>query len=205
MPYLIIPGMSGSVELKGLTEDINVNAGDIFSHLQFGFMAQTQVSYNRMFLGTDTVYMGLGGANDQVNVGIDQWEAELLGGYYVQKHIAFLSGVRYNSLTGGFKFKGPDQANMRDGDVWWDPFVGGKVKLPLTKKLDCTARLDIGGFGVGSKIAVNAEPYIHYQINERFKATAGWRFLYEDYVNDAQVFKYDVLTQGLVMGFTIGW
>lgn len=130
MPYLIIPGMSGSVELKGLTEDINVNAGDIFSHLQFGFMAQTQVSYNRMFLGTDTVYMGLGGANDQVNVGIDQWEAELLGGYYVQKHIAFLSGVRYNSLTGDFKFKGPDQANMRDGDVWWDPFVGGKVKLP---------------------------------------------------------------------------
>ncbi len=55
MPYLLVPGMSGDVTVKGQGQSINASAGDIFSHLQFGFMARTSISYNRLFTGTDTV------------------------------------------------------------------------------------------------------------------------------------------------------
>lgn len=204
-PYLLIPGMSGDVTVKGTTEPINASVGDIFSHLQFGFMARSQISYDRFFFGTDTVYMGLGGANNAINAGFDQWAAELLGGYRVHRRIALLTGVRYNDLSADFKFKGPLATHIRASQVWWDPFVGGVANFPLSEKLTASVRLDVGGFGAGSKIAVNSEPLLNYRISKRLTGMAGWKFMYQDYVNSEQHFEYDVLTQGLVLGMSMRW
>ena len=205
MPYLIAPGMSGDATVNGNRQTINASAGDIFGHLQFGFMGRTRLSYNRMFVGTDTVYMGLGGANEFVDAGFDQWAAELLAGYHEKRNLTLLGGARYNSLSTNIRFKGPLGANPRGSQVWWDPFIGGEGTLPLTGKLNVSARFDVGGFGAGSRIAINSEPLVNYQINERYRGTIGWKFLYQDYVNNSQAFEYDVLTQGPVFGFTIRW
>ena len=205
MPYLLIPGMSGQLSLKGTTQSINPSAGDILSHLQFGFMARTKLSYNRWFVGTDTVYMGLGGANDLVDAGLDQWAAELLGGYQVNRRIALLGGVRYNSLSANFQFKGPLGANPRGSYVWWDPFFGGIGSYPLGKKLSFSARLDVGGFNAGSRVAVNAEPLLNYRFGQHFTGSAGWKFFYQDYLNSGSGFEYDVLTQGPMIGFAMHW
>lgn len=205
MPYLIAPGMSGDATVRGNHQTINAGAGDILSHLQFGFMARTNLSYHRWFVGTDTVYMGLGGANNLIDAGFDQWAAELLSGYHVHKRISLLGGVRYNSLSADLQFKGPLGMNPRSSQVWWDPFFGAKGTLPLTKKLNISARFDVGGFGVGSRIAVNSEPLLNYQFNQRFTGTVGWKFLYQDYVNTGDAFEYDVLTQGPVFGIAIRW
>jgi hypothetical protein len=205
MPYLIVPGMSGDVTVKGQTQSINASAGDIFSHLQFGFMGRTGVSYDRFFVGTDTVYMGLGGANKLVNAGFDQWAAELLGGYRVHRRISVLGGARYNSLSTNLRFQGPLGLIRGGSQVWWDPFFGAVGNFPLGKKFSASVRFDAGGFGVGSRIAVNAEPFLNYQINKHFTGTAGWKFLYQDYVNTRQQFEYDMLTQGPVFGLAMRW
>ena len=205
MPYLIAPGMSGDATVKGNQQTINASAGDIFNHLQFGFMARTRLSYRRWLIGTDTVYMGLGGANDLIDAGFDQWAAELLGGYRAQKHIAVLGGVRYNSLSANLQFKGRLGINPGGSQVWWDPFFGGEGTVPLTKKLSFSARFDIGGFGAGSRIAVNSEPLLNYQFTKRFRGAVGWKFLYQDYANNTQAFEYDVLTQGPTFGFAVRW
>ncbi len=205
VPYLIVPGMSGDTTVRGNHQTINASAGDIFGHLQMGFMVRTRLGYNRWFVATDTVYMGLGGANDSVDAGLDQWAAEMLGGYRMHKRIALLGGVRYNSLSANLKFKGQLNTSLGGAQVWWDPFFGGEGTLPLGKKLNFSARLDVGGFGVGSRIAVNSEPLLTYQINQRFTGLAGWKFLYQDYVNTGQAFEYDVLTQGPVIGIAIHW
>lgn len=204
-PYLIFPGMSGDVTVKGTTEPINASVGDIFSHLQFGFMARSQIIYNRFFAGTDTVYMGLGGANNAINAGFDQWAAELLGGYRVHPRIAVLTGVRYNDLSADLKFKGPLASQIRASQVWWDPFFGGVANFPLSGKFTASARFDVGGFGAGSRIAVNSEPILNYRISTRFIGLAGWKFMYQDYVNSGQHFEYDVLTQGPVLGMSMRW
>ena len=205
MPYLIVPGMSGDVTIRGQEQSLNASAGDIFSHLQFGFMARTGVSYNRFFAGTDTVYMGLGAANNAVNAGFDQWAAELLAGYRVSPRFSVLGGVRYNSLSTDLKFKGPLSTHLRGSQVWWDPFFGAVGNIPLGKKFNASTRLDLGGFGAGSRIAVNAEPMLNYRFNKRYTATVGWKFLYQDFVNKGAGFEYDVLTQGPVLGFAIHW
>ncbi len=204
-PYLVAPGMSGDATVRGNQQTINASAGDIFSHLQFGFMARTRLSYYRWFVGTDTVYMGLGGANNLIDAGFDEWAAELLSGYHVHKHIALLGGVRYNSLSANFQFKGQRGINPGGSQVWWDPFFGGEGNRALTRKLNFSARLDIGGFGVGSRIAVNSEPLLKCQFNQRFTGMVGWKFLYQNYVNTKQAFEYDVLTQGPVLGIAIRW
>jgi hypothetical protein len=205
MPYLIVPGMSGDVTVKGQTQSINASAGDILSHLQFGFMARTGVSYERFFAGTDTVYMGLGGANKLVNAGFDQWAAELLGGYRVHPRIALLGGVRYNSLSTNLRFQGPLGLVRGGSQVWWDPFFGAIGNIPLGKKFGASVRFDAGGFGVGSRIAVNAEPFLNYRISKLVTGTAGWKFLYQDYVNTGKRFEYDMLTQGPVLGIAMRW
>ncbi len=205
MPYLIIPGMCGDITAKGTTQSINASAGDIFSHLQFGFMGRTGIGYNRWFAGTDTVYMGLGGANSAVDAGFDQWAAELLGGYRLHPRISVLAGVRYNSLSSSLTFKGPGAKEIRASQVWWDPFFGSVVNLPLSKKMTFSTRFDLGGFGAGSKIAVNAEPLLNLRLNQRLTGNFGWKFLYQDYKNTGQQFEYDVLTQGPVLGMSIRW
>jgi hypothetical protein len=204
-PYLLVPWMGGEATVKGTIQPIDASAGDIFSNLQMGFMARTQLSYNRWFVGTDTVYMGLGRANSVIDVGFDQWAAELLGGYRVHPRIAILTGVRYNSLSANFKFKGPLATNIRGSQVWWDPFLGGVANFPLSKKLSASVRFDVGGFGAGSRIAVNGEPLLNYRISKRLTGMVGWKFLYQDYVNTGQQFEYDVLTQGPLLGMSIRW
>lgn len=205
MPYLIVPGMSGDATVNGNRQSINASAGDIFGHLQFGFMGRTRLSYNRLLAGTDTVYMGLGGANDFVDAGFDQWAAELLSGYHVNSNFTLLGGARYNSLSTNIRFKGPLGANPRGSQVWWDPFFGGEGAFPLSERLNLSARFDVGGFGAGSRVAINSEPLVNYQFNQKYRGTVGWKFLYQDYVNNSQAFEYDVLTQGPVFGFTIRW
>jgi len=206
LPYLVVPGMSGEVAVKGLSsESINTSGSGTFSNLQFGFMARTGISYNRWFVGTDTVYMGLGGSNDAVNAGFDQWIAELSGGYRVHPRIALLGGVRYTSLSADLKLKGPLQTHFRSSQVWWDPFVGGVGNVPLGKKFNASARLDVGGFGAGSRIAVNAEPALNWRFHKHLTGTVGWKFFYQDYVNSADKFEYDVLTQGPLLGLSMHW
>lgn len=205
MPYLIAPGMSGTATVKGNQQSINASAGDIFGHLQFGFMGRTRLSFNRWFLGTDTTYMGLGGANSLVDAGFDQWGAEMLSGYRVHKNINLLGGARYNGMSANLRFKGPQGANLRAAHVWWDPFFGGEGALALNQKFNVSARLDLGGFGAGSRIEVNSEPLVHYQLSKRYTTSMGWKFFYVDYVNKVRAFEYDVLSQGPVFGLTVRW
>lgn len=203
MPYLVFAGMSGDVTILNHIVPVNPSATDVLSNLQFGFMGRTAFSYNRWFVGTDLSYMGLGAVNNIADVGIDQWMFELSGGYRVSPYFKLLGGVRYNNIGADVRFQGP-LGRVRSGtQTWWDPIIGGQAMLPLGKKLSASARLDFGGFGAGSKIAINAEPLLNYQATKRMTLSFGWKFIYQDYENSAQGFEYDVLAQGPFLGFNL--
>jgi hypothetical protein len=174
--------------------------------LQFGIMGRSQISYNRWFAGADLAYVGLGGSGpQQVSVGVDQWASEVLGGYRPSKYIKGLAGVRYNNVTSKVRFQSPPTLIRSGSYTWWDPFFGAQGDVLLGKKFSASARFDIGGFGVGSKIAVNAEPVLNYDWNKKFTSTFGWKFFYQDYKNSGRGFEYDLLVQGPFLGFTIRW
>jgi hypothetical protein len=119
-------------------------------------------------------------------------------------HLEVLGGARYNSLQADLNFKGPLAVQVHGEESWWDPFVGGRLILPLGEKSSISARLDLGG-GAGSKIAVNAEPLFNRKIGKRGTLNAGWKFYCVDYKDDGAGFRYAALSQGPMIGLTLRW
>jgi hypothetical protein len=119
----------------------------------------------------------------------------------VSPYLKVLGGVRYNNINGNAAFKGPLGIVPTGSQTWWDPIMGGQAILPLGKKLSASARFDVGGFGAGSKIAINAEPLLNYQATKRMTLCFGWKFIYQDYKNPSRGFEYNMLAQSPLLGF----
>ena len=205
MPYLVLAGMGGDVTVQGRTASFSQSATDILSNLQFGVMGRTRVTYKRWIVGLDGTYMGLGAANNAADAGVDQVIVEPSLGYKVAPFLEVLGGARYNSISTDLKFRGPLAVEVSEQKTWWDPFFGGRVIIPFGKKYSVTARLDIGGFGAGSKVAVNAEPLFNMKVSKLMTLNAGWKFYYVDYKEDSANFRYAALAQGPMIGATLRW
>ena len=77
---------------------------------------------------------------------------------------------------------------------WVDPYLGISGRYDLTKAFYVTARADVGGFDVGSKVTVQAYGGLGCQITRRIYSELGYRYLYDDY--DSGGFLYKVSTYG---------
>jgi hypothetical protein len=77
---------------------------------------------------------------------------------------------------------------------WVDPYLGISGRYDLTKAFYVTARADVGGFDVGSKVTVQAYGGLGCQITRRIYSEIGYRYLYDDY--DSGGFLYRVSTYG---------
>lgn len=204
-PYLVLAGMGGDLTVRGRTASFSQSAGDILSKLQLGFMGRTRITHKKWFAGVDGVYMGLGAANRLVDAGVDQVIVETSAGYRVAPMLELLGGARYNSIGAETNFRGPLELRLSATKTWWDPFAGGRVIVPLGERSSISARLDVGGFGAGSRIAVNSEPLFNTKVGSRVTLHAGWKFLYTDYKDNADLFRYNVLSHGPLFGATFRW
>ncbi len=85
---------------------------------------------------------------------------------------------------------------------WVNPIVGIKLKQPLAGPLNLSFEGDIGGFGAGSDFAWNLFPTIGVDVTKKASVRVGYRVLSEDYDtgSGSQYFKYDVITQAIVLG-----
>jgi hypothetical protein len=83
--------------------------------------------------------------------------------------------------------------------------VGIKLKQPLRGRFNFNFEGDIGGFGAGSDFAWNLFPTIGVDVSKKASLHLGYRVLSENYDTGSgnQYFKYDVITQAMVLGMTI--
>jgi hypothetical protein len=205
MPYIVFGGMGGDLTIKGRSASFSQSAGEVLSNLQFGFMGRTRLTYGRWFAALDGTFMGLGAANDAVDAGVDQVIVEPSAGYRVTPFLDLLAGARYNSVAMELSFRGPLAAQEAGEKTWWDPFVGGRVILPLGDKFSVSTRFDVGGFSAGSRVAVNAEPLFNIRVGRRGTLSAGWKFYYVDYKDTGVGFRYAALSQGPLVGANFAW
>ncbi len=91
--------------------------------------------------------------------------------------------------------------NASGNEQWVDPFVGLRGQLNLTDRLFLAARGDIGGFGVGSHLVMQAIVSAGYNFSKNVFAEAGYRYLKTDYTNGG--FTFDVAQGGPFMGLGI--
>ena len=66
-------------------------------------------------------------------------------------------------------------------DDWFDPVIGLRGRFNLNKAFYLTAESDVGGFGIGSDIAVQAYAALGCQITRNIFSEFGYRYLYDDF------------------------
>jgi hypothetical protein len=82
-------------------------------------------------------------------------------------------------------------------DNWIDPLIGLRGRLNLTKALYLTAETDVGGFGIGSDIAVEAYAALGCDLTRNIYSEVGYRYLYDDFRDEgANDFLYQMSVHG---------
>jgi hypothetical protein len=66
-------------------------------------------------------------------------------------------------------------------DDWFDPVIGLRGRFNLNKAFYLTAESDVGGFGIGSDIAVQEYAALGCQITRNIFSEVGYRYLYDDF------------------------
>jgi hypothetical protein len=80
-------------------------------------------------------------------------------------------------------------------EYWTDPYIGAGGRYNLTKAFYLTGKVDVGGFGAGSDVSVQASAALGCQLTRSIYSELGYRYLYENY--DRDNFLYKVSTQGI--------
>jgi hypothetical protein len=81
-------------------------------------------------------------------------------------------------------------------DSWADPVIGLRGRLNLNKAFYLTAETDVGGFGIGSDIAVQAYAALGCNITRNIFSEVGYRYLYDDFRDESVGFLYMISTHG---------
>jgi outer membrane autotransporter protein len=90
-------------------------------------------------------------------------------------------------------------------DDWFDPVIGLRGRFNLTKAFYLTAESDVGGFGIGSDIAVQAYGALGCQITRHIYSEVGYRYLYDEFRDEgAGDFLYKMSLHGaqITVGLT---
>jgi hypothetical protein len=82
-------------------------------------------------------------------------------------------------------------------DSWTDPVIGLRGRFNLNKAFYLTAESDVGGFGIGSDIAVQAYAALGCQLTRSIFSEVGYRYLYDDFHDEgADNFLYQLALHG---------
>jgi len=194
-PYFMLSHMNGTLGVGPVDAEVDVGPDEIFSHLQFGFMLNVEARSPVWAVALDAIYMDLeeNAPGDNVRVGAEQSALELAVFRRLGKSVEVLAGGRYNHLNS--TIDGPLQ-DRSGSQSWFDPIVGFRVSTPDENKWSFSIRGDVGGFGVGSKLAIQLSPILGFRLSRTIGLALGYRYIDQDYENDDASFRYDVATFG---------
>jgi hypothetical protein len=205
-PYLLIPNMSGTSGMRGLTSDVKASSSDIFNALDFGAMLYVEMHNNQWAVALDGTYMDLGVSGTtklgSVDVDLKQTGVMALGYRRVEPWAEAMLGFQFNSIKGSLKASGPVAVELNDDQTWVDPYLGARLTLPRNDNWRFGFNGFLGGFGIGSDFAWQVYPNLGYRFNDLFELNAGYRAIYMDYTHDSgsDEFTYKMTTFGPQVG-----
>src|SRR6266481_164365 len=87
-------------------------------------------------------------------------------------------------------------------DDWFDPVIGLRGRFNLYKAFYLTAESDVGGFGIGSDIAVQAYAALGCQITRNIFSEVGYRYLYDDFRDTNFLYQLSLHGAQVTVGLT---
>ncbi len=216
-PYFLGAGMNGTTAVKGQEMTVDMSFSDILDHLEFGAMGLAVARKGNWGFGGDAIWMSLGGTGTAPGPAGVTGSADMSQGafaFYGLRRLApfadLMFGGRINTLQGTLSFNGPNQTRVEGSQTWFDPIVGVQLRTPDTgRRWHAQVYTEIGGFGVGSDFTWQVFPTFGVNVAKWASIDFGYRWLDINYksgeptpgVQNNTFFKYDVLTQGPVLGF----
>jgi len=219
-PYLLVPHMNGNVGLGPVAVEVDASPGEIFDNLDFAMMLYFEASSDKWVINFDMLYMNLGSKGEtfllarETAVDLKQLGLTFNGLYRVAEWASVGVGFRVNSIKQGLKIAAVPGPGPGDNDIfpavdvsmtetWVDPLIVARV---MTRFNDSNWRLgmvaDIGGFGIGSDLAWQINPFVGYQFSKLFEIDLAYRWLAMDYESGsgADYFLYDMVISGPELG-----
>jgi hypothetical protein len=111
-----------------------------------------------------------------------------------------LAGLRYFEID-NFVNDG-QQLNLDKTINVTDPFVGIRFRTVSDQWIN-GARIDVGGFGIGSKISWKANLLVGYQFSELLSVSAGYQAYGIDYEKDS--FGLNLISSGFATGLNFNF
>ena len=229
--YLWLPATEGDVTILGRSLSIGTDIGETEAtgalgsllQLNMGATGRVEVRKGDLVSTFDLLYLNVGHQTDSPFGNLDfQFEVlnvEFGAGYRLFEWplgaaggtptLAFevLGGGRYVSLDTEADFDltaGPitTQEELAADVDWLDPFVGGRVRLDLSRRLTFVVRGDAGGFGVGSDLTWTVQGGVLFHVTPLFSVGVGYRVMDIDYTQGSGLsrFAFDVLLHGPQVG-----
>ena len=201
-PYLMGAAMSGTTTVRGVDVDVDLSASDVFSNLQFGAMGIVVARKGNWGFGSDLIWTALGTTVRDTNVDFNQGAFAFYGLRRLGPAADVTFGLRVNTLQGELTFKGPGVTTNQD-KTWVDPIAGVTLRTPADHRAQLRLYTEVGGFGAGSDFTWQVFPTFSLRLTEMASLEFGYRWLDVDYATGEgnEEFRYDVLTQGPVLGF----
>jgi hypothetical protein len=211
-PYMWFSSLKGDVSFLNQSVPVNTEFKDIWDQLSFGFLLHGEAQKESWTIMTDFVYLNLQEEGTIRNSPLTTktetkqtiWE---LGAAYrilqLQDYFALegLMGIRYFGLAPQFDI---NQQNVFDESLdFVDPYIGVRFKNTSDKWIN-SARFDVGGFGVGSKITWKLNLLVGYQFSDLLSLHIGYQGYDVDYEGDNS-FEYDVYTGGFITGLNFNF
>ena len=211
-PYFMGAAMNGTTAVAGQELTVDMSASDIFSNLQFGAMGIVVARKGNWGVGGDAIWMALGANGTSPGPAAIPGSADMSQGafaFYGVRRLApaadLFFGGRVNYLSTNLRINTPLQVRSVDGSkTWFDPIVGLQVHTPNAgSRWHAQVYAEFGGFGVASTFTWQIFPTVGVNLSKRASLEFGYRWLDIDYSSgeNTTLFKWDVLTQGPVIGF----
>ncbi|WP_165393324.1 outer membrane beta-barrel protein [Rivibacter subsaxonicus] len=222
-PYLWAAGMDGTVRVNNRPEAglaVEQSFSDIFKILEFALMGEFEARKGRWGLTADGVYFKvndegavsgpLGFVTLGANANLTQQMYSLAGSYRLVEGgtpVDLFGGLRYTSVKWDIDIAASvpvvaDRRLVRNND-WIDPFIGVRVQHALDDRWSLVGYADVGGFGVGSDLALQAMAGVRYAFRPDIVGKFGYRYISADY--DRHDFQYDMANAGFYLAVGFRW
>lgn len=203
-PYVLLPAMNGNGAVRGIKADVDVGREDVVENLNIGFLGYVEASNGQWSFGVDTNYMNLDANNDDafIAANVSQTAIQPMIFYRVAPYLDLMAGARYNSLKIGLESPVPAIDGVDRRKNWVDPIVGLRFNAPIGTGISAGVLSNVGGFGMGSDIAVQIRPMVNLAVAPNISIDVGYQLMYMDYESGDERFLYDVTTDGPIVGAT---
>lgn len=183
-PFLWATGLGGNATIGRLSVDVGSggpgNGG--LDQLESAAMLDFRARRGEWEFGANLVFGEFSGSTTgrlgaDRSIGLDTQLIEIDAKYFFRPEAFGYFGARSYDVTTSLAVGPPIAAGASISESWIDPIIGAGFAVPLSDSWSVLGKADIGGFGIGSDSAWQAQAYIQYAPSETISILAGYRLL----------------------------